>query len=735
MQQMQPGSATERLDGPSGWRLGDLANVLIVSLVATLAAKLPQFAPSISATWFYYTNGPLLLVLPAAISVGLARRSGEFPVTAILAVPLICLYQNMLSTLPFESRELVVLAKFHSIPVLAGLFALIYCGSTRPSAESRIRFVEFATNAVILTIVLLAGGVALTLLTLLLFEVAALHSLIPWYIEWLVAGGTIAAPVVASHLALADAARRSVVIARIANAFVPLLLLSLTVFLIGIAANADEALDELHFLSRCNAVLIAVSYVLLGRLGAASDNRRGGLGGYLTAALIVVALLIDLIAIRGIFANVYHLGISPERLIVSGTNLVLFGFLAGNLWIAISELRLRSSRDRRLRFVAAYLLTFTLWGAVAYIVIPVGSLIPRSGMNSFWHRLAAENGCLYAVGGAIEAIDMHSGKSRFDLVLSREEFNRPSANAYGRPDSATMDSGGRYLFAEWVNDGIEVIDLRRRQVVGWIGSTASKVVTPSPTPGQVYVSSFKQVLRFDVDVLESSHSTEIAAPVAAAAVGESLFVVSRGHHLVRDAARRSEDNGLYIVDFRTGSASHRRFPFSGVVALAAAHDGTAVFVADMNGGISRITAATTEVERNNPLPLRRVGRVQRIRVGRSGALILVLYEVPLDATHLGTFARIEDPWLPRRMRPAHKVVVMDAETLAVERVFDMPRKISDFVVSPRETRIFAARSDEGKIDVFSLASGRLLGTLTTTRNRAGASYLFADSQPCVHGVD
>jgi hypothetical protein len=307
-----------RFDPSVAWLIG-------VSALATVLAKLPMLAPQIDMQTYYARNVALLAAIPLALYFIAVRRppaatAGATGVAAALAIALA-------NALPLAS-DLGVLARLHLVIALWAIVALPFLGVGLRSAAARAAYVALTGEVVLLTVLLLCGGIAMSILTVFIFDTLGIR-IQEWYLRNVVVWGLVTAPLVAAHLATGP--RPLALVGRVATPFVPLLLATLAIYL-GALAGADwRPLLQHDFLANLNAILVGVGFVNLAVIcdRTRRPERRGA--DLLNLGLAVLTLVISAIALVAIAVRL-RWGVQPVRLVIFGTDAVVLLLFAGLVW-------------------------------------------------------------------------------------------------------------------------------------------------------------------------------------------------------------------------------------------------------------------------------------------------------------------------------------------------------------------------------------------------------------------
>jgi hypothetical protein len=262
------------------------------------------------------------------------------------------------------------MAFVHLPLALWGYVGIVYLGSAWRDARSRVRFVRYSGELVILVSLLALGGVVLSAVTIGLFGLIY-DNIEDWYISNVGILGIAGIPVLATYLYDVVFNRRTAITGVLARVFAPLFLVMAFVYLMVTVVEGRNPFVDRSFLIIVNGLLLLVVgisvFSLVGRDGASAV----GLTDYMNLALVCVTLLIDVIALSAILFRLASFGFTPNRVAVLGANVVIFGHL---VWICrtyIGLVRGKVDFAAMERVVGAYLPVYVCWSAIVTFVLPL----------------------------------------------------------------------------------------------------------------------------------------------------------------------------------------------------------------------------------------------------------------------------------------------------------------------------------------------------------------------------
>jgi hypothetical protein len=147
----------------------------------------------------------------------------------------------------------------------------------------------------------------------------------------------------------------------IASIFSPLVLLTAIIYLIFLAISGKDPYRDREFLLIFNIMLLGVMAIIVFSISETSVNRKQKFNEMILFILSVITVIIDLIALSAIFYRMGAYGITPNRLAVLGSNLLI----AGNLILIIIDLykiNFKNSLIKEVEMtVSRYLPFYAIW--------------------------------------------------------------------------------------------------------------------------------------------------------------------------------------------------------------------------------------------------------------------------------------------------------------------------------------------------------------------------------------
>ena len=344
-----------------------------LACAAAVALKAPEvFGLQLDHDSEFYARNLGLLVLPFLAGYFAWKRGLDSKRLVVLAVPFV-VAAAVVNAYPFEhgryGSDTEILAALH-LPILLWLIVgFAHAAGDWRSHDRRMDFVRFTGEwCIYYGLIALGGGVfagsAAGIFAAIDLDAGQFIGL------WLVPCGAAGAVVVAAWLAES----RQGVLERIApvltRLFTPMFAALLAAFLIAVALTGrgiDVGRGVLIFFDLLLALILGlVIYSIAVRDGQAPP----GLFDMLQLALVITALLVDLLVLGAIVGRLSDFGTTPNRIAALGENLVLLVSLAWSAWLYLGFWRGRRPFAALERWQTAYAPVCAIWLAAVVVAFP-----------------------------------------------------------------------------------------------------------------------------------------------------------------------------------------------------------------------------------------------------------------------------------------------------------------------------------------------------------------------------
>lgn len=350
--------------------LSEIATVGALCILVAFLIKIPSlFNLGYSDEIFYMKNAALIVfsgLTLYAMWINKVTLKGQIIMT-VMAFLIPAVYINLLPS--DHASDSMNLAYIHLPFLMWFIFGFVYTGYDFRNLSKRIDFIRFNGDmAIIYALIAIAGGI-LTAITINLFGSIGLR-IEKFYSEYIVVAGAAAAPVVAGFLIQKFPSLVSRTAPLLAAIFSPLVLLTLVIFLITIAVTGKDPYNDRDFLLIFNIMLLGVMVIIIFSVSETSVIKNQMFNAAVLLALSLVTIIIDLIALSAIFYRLGEYGLTPNRLAVLVSNILVLI----NLALIMADLFRINFQKREFRIVettvSKYLPVYLIWILIVVFAFP-----------------------------------------------------------------------------------------------------------------------------------------------------------------------------------------------------------------------------------------------------------------------------------------------------------------------------------------------------------------------------
>ena len=345
--------------------LSDILKLVSVCLITGFLIKIPDFFSVGLAEIFYMKNAGIIVFSGLTLYIVWANKIFELKrlLPVLVAFLILTLYVNLLPSVDSDSINLVYI---HLPLLMWSIFGLVYIDFNLRDKLKRIEFLRYNGDlAILMAIMVIAGGI-LTGITIGLFETIGIK-IENFYMKNVVITGAVSVPIVATYITKYYTVLTNKIAPVIANIFSPLVLLTAVIFLVALAISGKDPYSDRNFLLMFNLMLLGVMAVIVFSISEISAGKKQKFNELVLFVLSITTVIIDLIALSAIFYRLGAFGITPNRLAVLGSNILILG----NLVLIIIDLYKVNFRKASIGEVeltiAKYLPVYLIW--IIFVVI------------------------------------------------------------------------------------------------------------------------------------------------------------------------------------------------------------------------------------------------------------------------------------------------------------------------------------------------------------------------------
>lgn len=295
---------------------------------------------------------------------GFPRKESIFSLLAITFLALI------INSYPFHTPyDTLMLASLHMPILTLAVLLYAYGGSSGwRNCHIRISFINLAGETFLLSVLIGLGTMVLFAITMGFFELLDIDA-VPFVQTWMVPLGLFGIITIATSIAQGKAHPMKNIASVLAHFFSPLFLVVIVVLIGTFMLRPGEAIENRELLMMTDGMLAIVIALIIYTITEKSHDLS--VWKYVGFALIVAALLLDIVALTAILSRLFSYGLSVNKIAALGANILLFINLA---LLAIGYIRVFSGRQIFLKLVCLQMNLLSLyvwWAAMVVFIFPL----------------------------------------------------------------------------------------------------------------------------------------------------------------------------------------------------------------------------------------------------------------------------------------------------------------------------------------------------------------------------
>jgi hypothetical protein len=276
----------------------------------------------------------------------------------------------MLVLTPNAESDSINLVYIHIPLLMWGFYGMIRLDFDLHDKEKRIEYLRYMGDIMAFSAIILAAGLVLTLLSLALFEAIGMR-IERFYMNYIVVWGLASAPIVSTFIVNNFPQVKNKLAPIIAFIFSPLALITLLIFLANLPYSGKDLFNDRSFLLVFNIMLLGVMALIVYSTSGLPKERKNTFMKVNLLLLTLVALLIDAYALSAIGFRILAFGLSPNKVAVLGSNILIFTHLILILIDLIRVNRKKATLDKVLMNVSSYLPVYFVWTLLVSFTFPL----------------------------------------------------------------------------------------------------------------------------------------------------------------------------------------------------------------------------------------------------------------------------------------------------------------------------------------------------------------------------
>ena len=346
----------------------ELVFVIIASLIAGFIAKLPHFFGFTEE--FFYQRNFAFIVFPLLAAYFAWKKNVSTKKNAVAAITILVsvLYINFLPN--NNQSDTLILACLHLPLFLWAVLGYTYLGDDVKNDQRRLDFLRYNGDLVVMTAIILLAGGLFTVLTINLFSLIDIH-IEEFYFKNIGIWGLAAAPIVGTFLVQTNPQLVNKVSPVIAKIFTPLVLVTLVVYLIAVIYTGKDPYNDREFLLIFNMLLIGVMAIIFFSIAESSKTSGGKIITVMLFVLSLVTIIVNGIALSAIIFRISEWGITPNRLAVLGSNILILLNLLLMSYRLFKTVKDVNEIEQVGNSIAFFLPVYSLWTMIVTFVLPL----------------------------------------------------------------------------------------------------------------------------------------------------------------------------------------------------------------------------------------------------------------------------------------------------------------------------------------------------------------------------
>ncbi len=352
---------------PSWGSTAELVIVIAFALLAGLIASIPNITGIDNEKFLFRNISFIVFPLLSAYFIWkqkLAFKQYLFPLLAFIVA---AVYINLLPTNKESSS--IMLAFIHLPIFLWTIFGYSFLGVNIKSSQSRIGFLRYNGDLVVISGILLLSTVLFSAITVNLFDLIGINIEI-FYFQNIMIWGIAAIPIVATYLMQTNAQLINKVSPIIAKIFTPLVFINLFIYLSAMVYTKKYPYQDRNVLLLFNVLLMGVMALILFSIAEAGKATKNKFSLVILFGLSALTLIVNAIALSAIVYRINEFGFSANRIAVLGGNLLIFI----NLALVSYKLFLTSFKNGSIEeieeSIASYLPVYAIWAGLITFLVP-----------------------------------------------------------------------------------------------------------------------------------------------------------------------------------------------------------------------------------------------------------------------------------------------------------------------------------------------------------------------------
>ena len=335
-------------------------------LSISLFLRLP--AIFLDPEWFFPRFLPLTLFLALAVYFQLKEFHLKNSMYMGFCSALFYLYVSSLPDIDISASAQMSI--IHLLPIGFSLAAFSFLGQHIMSLKHRIRFIGMCGELFIISVLIGLGFIVFTLFTIGMLDQLNIDAE-DWYMINFGLIAMVSVPFVAGFVYDQFFESKLAIASLLSKIFAPLFTILAFLYFIIMLIVGNTPFENREFLILFNAFLILVLAMVSFTIIDQKENESLGLTFKINLALLVISLFINILALSAVIYRWFEYGMSPNRFVVIGLNIIIFSHLSRIMIEHIKVLQKKSDVENAKSKVVDYLPVYTIWSLFVFFALPI----------------------------------------------------------------------------------------------------------------------------------------------------------------------------------------------------------------------------------------------------------------------------------------------------------------------------------------------------------------------------
>ncbi len=362
----------ERLNYESdeiNWGTGrEFIFLILAALSAGFIAKIPAIF-NIHEEFFYPRNIGFIFLPILTAYFAWKNKLQIRHIATLTGLMLVSLFY--INLLPHSATsDSLILACIHLPLLLWVCLGSAFSGNNFSDQHKRLDFLKYNGDLIVMTTLITIAGAIMTGLTIALFSLIG-FKIEKFYGEYIGVFGLASAPIVGTYLTQTNPQLVNKVSPVIARIFSPLVLIMLVIYLGAIIFSGKDPYNDREFLLIFNLLLIGVMAIIFFSVAESSKAAESSTQLWILFLLSAVTVVVNGVAISAILFRIAEGGITPNRLAVLGSNVLMLLNLVSITAGLFRSVGKKANSSLVGRSIATFLPVYGIWALIVVFLFPI----------------------------------------------------------------------------------------------------------------------------------------------------------------------------------------------------------------------------------------------------------------------------------------------------------------------------------------------------------------------------